>query len=115
MPCVHEFGIIGVLGSIGYYNEYNPQRYNCVAVHDDIINNIAGNLSNMRTFFHSFDRPEHGLAYYGITLIPPESLSLFYNAVTSSLCYKNSAELGELASKINQAMEEQKHMIHYGV
>ena len=31
----------------------------------------------LKTYFHSLDRPEFGLARWGITLIPPESLSGF--------------------------------------
>jgi hypothetical protein len=69
----------------------------------------------MRTYFHSLNRPEFGLAYWGITIIPPESLSMFFDVVTTSTLYKKSAELNELASKILQAKEENKYMIHFGV
>ncbi len=69
----------------------------------------------MRTYFHSFERPEFGLAYWGITIIPPDSLSMFYDVITSSTMYKKSAELNELASKIIQAKEENKYMIHFGI
>lgn len=69
----------------------------------------------MKTYFHSFNRPEFGLAYYGITIIPPESLALFYDAVVSSQDFKSSKELSRLGSKIMEATEEKKYMIHYGV
>jgi hypothetical protein len=69
----------------------------------------------MKTYFHSFNRPEYGLAYYGITIIPPESLSFFYEVVTSSRYFKNSGILSELVSKIQQATEGKKYMIHYGI
>ncbi|QFK70782.1 hypothetical protein F7984_05760 [Pradoshia sp. D12] len=65
----------------------------------------------MKSYFHSIHRPETGLAYNGITLIPPESLSLFYEAVVSSEDYKTSNELSNLASKILEAFEDTKHMI----
>ena len=69
----------------------------------------------MRTYFHSLERPEFGLAYWGITIIPLESLAMFYDAIISSSLYKKSAELNELASKIFQAKEENKYMIHFGI
>jgi hypothetical protein len=69
----------------------------------------------MRTYFHSLERPEFGLAYWGITIIPPESLSMFYDVITSSTKYKNSAELNQLASKIIKANDQHKYMIHFGI
>ena len=115
MPCVHEFGILDELNNQKEDIDYEPQKYKCVSVDDDIINSLNPHLSIMKTYFHSFNRPEHGLAYWGITIIPPESLTLFYDVVTSSEYFKKSIELNELASKIRQAKEEKKFMIHYGI
>ncbi|PKG23266.1 short-chain dehydrogenase [Niallia nealsonii] len=115
MPCVHEFGIIDDFNREKNYNDYTPQKYHCISVDDDIIQSLYEHLSIIKTYFHSFTRPEYGLAYYGITIIPQESLSIFYDVVTSSRYFKQSAELSELALKIIQAKEEQKYMIHYGI
>ncbi|HDX9579853.1 TPA: short-chain dehydrogenase [Bacillus pseudomycoides] len=115
MPCVHEFGIIDNFDRQKKYNDYSPEKYNCISVDDDIINSLNKHLSIMKTYYHSFNRPEFGLDYWGITIIPPESLSLFYDIVTSSTYFKKSAELNALVSKIIKATEEKKYMIHYGV
>jgi hypothetical protein len=115
MPCVHEFGVIDNLDVTYNYEEYNPQKFTCISVDDDIINSIYVHLSVMKSFFHSLNRPENGLAYCGITIIPPESLSLFYDIVTTSKFFKESGELVELASLISLAIEKKKHMIHYGI
>lgn len=115
MPCVHEFGILEDLDKQKEYIDYEPQKYNCISVDDDIINSLYLHLSIMKTYYHSFNRQEYGLAYCGITIIPPESLSKFYDVVTSSEYFKKSIELDELTSKIIQAKEENKFMIHYGV
>ncbi|PLT29272.1 short-chain dehydrogenase [Peribacillus deserti] len=114
MP-VHEFGIIEDI--VNEKNEigYEPLRYKCISVDDDIINSLSEHLSIMKTYYHSLKRPDFGFAYWGITIIPPESLSLFYEAVISSTFYEGSAALNELATKINEANEDNKHMIHYGV
>ncbi|MGG0741140.1 short-chain dehydrogenase [Niallia taxi] len=94
---------------------FEPQKYNCITVDDEIIIHLNQHLSVMRTYFHSLQRPEFGLAYWGITIIPPKSLSMFYEVITSATIYKNSAELNQLASKIINAKEENKYMIHFGI
>ncbi len=115
MPCVHDFGIIDDLVELKEIIDYEPQKYNCISVEDDIINDLNKDISVMKTYFHSLGRPELGLAYWGITLIPYESLSFFYHVITSSENFKESLELNELATKILQAMEEKKYMIHFGI
>ncbi|MCM3116324.1 short-chain dehydrogenase [Neobacillus sp. MER 74] len=114
MP-VHEFGIIDNTENVKRNIGYEPQKYNCISVDDEIIIDLNENLSIMKTYFHSLERPKFGLAYWGITIIPPESLSMFFDVVTSATLYKKSAELNELASKILQAIEENKYMIHFGI
>ncbi|OCA83776.1 short-chain dehydrogenase [Pseudobacillus wudalianchiensis] len=115
MPCVHEFGILDAVDSQKDYDDYDPQKYNCISVDDDLIFDLNEQLATMKTYFHSLNRPEYGLAYCGITIIPPESLSLFYDVVTSSISFNESAGLNELAAKIIQAAKEKKYMIHYGI
>lgn len=114
MP-VHEFGIIDNIENVKSPFDYEPLKHKCISVDDDIIDTLYDRLSIVRTYFHSLDRPEYGLAYWGITVIPLDSLSLFYDVVTSSPLYKKSDELVELAAKIIQAKEEKKYMIHFGV
>ncbi|HZH61154.1 MAG TPA: short-chain dehydrogenase [Metabacillus sp.] len=114
MP-IHEFGIIDHIEMERNEFVYEPLKYNCISVDDEVICTLSEHLSIVRTYFHSLQRPEFGLAYWEITIIPPESLSLFYDVVSSSTSFKKSAELNELATKINQAREQKKYMIHYGV
>ncbi len=111
----HEFGIIENIQNEKRKISYESQKYNCISVDDEIIMHLNENLSIMRTYFHSLERPEFGLAYWGITIIPPESLSFFYDVVTSSTICKKSIEINELAYKIIQAKEGNKFMIHFGV
>jgi hypothetical protein len=111
----HEFGIIDNIATVKSDIEYEPHKYNCISVDEEIFYYLKDQLTILKTYFHSLDRPESGLAYWGITIIPPESLSLFYDLVTSSLLYKKSPELNGLAAKILQAKEEKKYMIHYGI
>lgn len=78
MPLTHEFGIIDDITEKSYEN-YAPEKYHCISLDDEIILNLIKPLSIMKTYFHRLDRPEYGLAYHGITIIPPESLSSFLN------------------------------------
>lgn len=97
MPSVHDFGIIDDVNSKKDYDgEYSPEKYNCISVEDDIICSLSKNLSVMKTYLHSLDRREFGLAYFGITIIPPDSLPFFCNTVTSSVYFKESDELNDL-------------------
>ncbi len=74
MACTHEFGILDEFDKRKVYNDYEPQKYDCISVDDDTMNRLIPDLSVMKTYFHSYDRPEYGLAHWGITIIPPESL-----------------------------------------
>jgi hypothetical protein len=61
MP-VHEFGIIDDFNIRKDYGYYAPKEYNCISVDDDLINNLSRSLKIMKSYFHSYDRPENGLA-----------------------------------------------------
>ncbi len=74
-----------------------------------------GPLSLFKTYFHALDRPEYGSAYYGTTIIPPESLSAFLEIVLSAKQLKQKDEINELCKIIMQAKNENKYMIHYGI
>lgn len=115
MPCVHEFRILDDFDKQKDYIEYESQEYHCICVDDDIINCLLEQLSIMKTYFHSFHRPEYGLSNCGITIIPTTSLSLFYDVVTSSMYFAKYAELQELASIIIQAIKGNKYIIHFGI
>jgi len=112
---VHEFGIIQNMEDSKSKIGYEPQRYQCISVDDEMVTGLYEQLSIMKTYFHTLARPEFGLAYHGITIIPPESLSVFYDVVTTSTLYKKSNELNELATKIRTALEGRKYMIHFGI
>lgn len=112
MPDTHEFGILDECDQRKAYNDYEPHKYDCISVADDLIRDLLPELTKMKTYFHAFDRPAYGLAYCGVTLIPTESLPLFYEVVASS---PKSRELRELTAKILQAKAENRCMIHYGL
>ncbi|QNU65416.1 hypothetical protein EHE19_010750 [Ruminiclostridium herbifermentans] len=116
MPCVAEFGIIEEFDKDkDYSSEYEPQKYNCVAIDDDILDDWWEELTLIKTYFHCYSRLEYGLARWGVTLIPPESLEAFYNIVSKYEKTKTSEELTNLKILLRKAISENKYVIHYGV
>lgn len=110
-----EFGIIEDIEETEEYS-YNPEKYHCVFIDDDVyINDWWDKLKLLKTYFHSLNRPEFGLARWGITLIPPESLPTFQEIVLTDRRINKDEHLIALADKIHDAISRNKYMIHFGV
>ena len=106
----HEFGIMQEdPGPEKRYDGYTPEAYGCISVHDDFILPICTRLKELRCYWHTLERPEFGLAYYGVTLIPPESLEGFMEILW------DEPELSELMALLAEAQRENKYVIHFGI
>lgn len=111
-----EFGIIEQIDPAKDYSGYEPETYHCTAIDDDrYINDWWDRLVLMKTYFHNLKRPATGLARWGVTLIPPESLPQFQEIVLSDRRLRTDDNLVLLADKIQEAIKRHKYMIHYGV
>ncbi|MBS4537062.1 hypothetical protein GOQ27_01225 [Clostridium sp. D2Q-11] len=116
MSCAAEFGIIDNFErDKDYSSEYESEKYNCIAINDDILNDWWNELTLIKTYFHCHSRSEFGLVRWGVTLIPPESLEHFYNVISNDTRSKSSIELIDLMILIRKAISESKYIIHYGV
>ena len=91
------------------YDKYEPNKYNCITVHDNYIECILEQSLNIDFYWHTLDVPGKGLAYCGITLIPPTSLKQFIDVIS------NKKELAELRQLLIQAEAENKYVIHFGI
>lgn len=111
----HEFGIIKDLKKGYEYCEYEPERYSCISVDDDLIEPLMKEFLIMKTYFHNTSKPKFGLNYIGITLIPQESLKQFREIIISTKYFNQSPELIDLANLISKAINENKYIIHYGL
>ncbi len=69
----------------------------------------------IKTYFQATTQPGNGLDYYGVTLIPPESLKQFRDILIKANSYYQSQELQLLIEKISTAISENKYLIHYGI
>lgn len=70
---------------------------------------ILDELKGIKCYWHSIDRPEKGLAYHGVSLIPPESLNLFESIVSGK------DNLQKFQNLIAQAECEKRYIIHFGI
>lgn len=106
----HEFGIMkhNPKPSVRY-DAYEPQKYNNISVDDDYIEQIAPRLNNVEFYWNSLDMPAKGLAYCGITLIPPASIERMIEAI------KPVDALSELTQLLQKAQSENKWVIHFGL
>lgn len=106
----HEFGIMknNPKPSVRY-DAYEPQKYNCISVDDDYIEQIAPRLNNVELYWHSLDMPAKDLAYCGLTLIPPASIERMIEVI------KTVDELSDLEQLLQKALDENKWVIHFGL
>ncbi len=106
----HEFGIMQVNPKKGKrFDDYQHQKYNCISVDDDDLLPLLKKMNEVKCYWHTLDRPEFGLAYYGVTLIPPESIGAIIEIVW------NNHNLSELLSLLSIAQRDNKYVIHFGI
>lgn len=106
----HEFGIMPNVPIKGKrYDDYEPQKYNCITVDDIYLENIISGFDNIDFYWHTLDVKEKGIAYCGVTLIPPTSQQAFINVIN------DVHSLEELVLLIKKARLEKKWIIHYGL
>lgn len=111
-----EFGIIENFNKRKAYVQYEPEKYNCIVIDDGLyINDWWDRLLEMDTYWNSVNRPRKGLARWGITLIPPKLLPVFFDIVSSDKRIEADDNLTALSEKIKDAIVRKKFMIHFGI
>ena len=110
MAMTHEFGIMAEDPLPGErYDSYEPWEYNAISIHDDFIEPLIPRLNDIDMFWHTVDVPGKGLAYCGITLIPPTA----YPEVLELI--RPVPELKPLSELVECAFKEQRYIIHFGL
>lgn len=110
-----EFGIIEHFDKNKDYGIYEPEKYNCISIEDNWMNLLYKPLLIMKTYFGDFSKPMTSFSRWGVTLIPPESLDIFYDTVVSLPQFHSSEEFADLATIIYDAQQKDKYVIHFGV
>lgn len=112
----NEFGIIEPPTINDLFEEYEPEKYNCIAIDDDYIDDWwVDYLADMDTFFASLSYPRKGLDRHGITLIPPASLTPFITALQCDSRLTTDKSIGKLLNLLCAARDNDKYIIHYGI
>lgn len=117
MPCAHDFKIIkdypkwqeGVL-SKGI--DFKDKEF--IHVDDDTLSDVMNGVSIKTINISGKFEPYLGLAWYGITLIPPESLGELINGILRNKNY-NDSEVIQLLILLKKAKENNKYVLHCGV
>ena len=106
----HEFGIMQSEPMKGErFDEYEPEKYDCITIDDVFIEPLLSELLDINFYWHSIDVPGKGIAYWGITLIPPVSLHSMIDKIS------NITELHLLKELLINAKNESKFVIHFGI
>ena len=106
----HEFGIMNISPKPNErYDTYEPEKYDCISVHDDYIEPLLEKLSLIDCYWHTLECPAQGLAYCGITLVPPSSAGQFIDLLAGSV------GTDKLKSLLSKAKEDEKFVIHFGI
>ena len=108
----HEFGIMqNQPMNKERFDEYEPNKYDCIVVDDNFIEPILTDLQKVDCYWHTLQISGKCLAYCGITLIPPESMDILIKI----LLLQDKLEYTDLIYLANQAKEENKYIIHFGI
>lgn len=115
----HEFGIINCFICDKRYDTYEPEKYNCISVNDNLIERIMDKHKKKFEFVKTYNNTKtelsRGLNYCGTNIIPPESLKNFCDIITNANNECQSQEIKLLIEKISEAINENKYLIHYGI
>ena len=106
MAMTHEFGLMPDAPQSGVrYDSYEPWKYDAISIHDEYIEPLLPGLNTIDMFWHTVDVPGKGLAYCG----PPSAHCDVLKII------RPKAGLEQLTELVEQAAEEDKYIIHFGI
>ena len=115
----HNFGILEQFEENKWYQEYEPEKYNCISVDMDVMDEVFGayreELVAIKAFACVSTQPIQGLDECSVTLIPPQSLEVFCNIIVMANKSLHSEELVLLIDKIQEAIKNNQYLIHFGI
>ena len=97
------------------YDENKKNKY-IIYIDDEIVLNNPLFLKGFKSFKCYFKNLSEGLDYYGITILPTESLEKFIKNIEQVKCKpKYKEQLKELIELCRKAIEEDKYVVHFGI
>ena len=82
-----------------------------ILLSDDIIVNNPLFLKGFKTFKVSFNNPDEGLDYHGVTIIPSSSILDFLD----NLIKVKGQKVHDLISLCNEVRDNGNYLIHFGI
>ena len=110
MTC-HNFCILETPPKDGEVFEFDLERYaRRVDVEDDLLATVAETWMDVPCYWNAKGNGmQKGLAYYGITLIPPASAAKIVSHI------QGQAEFAQLSAFLQTAVQEEKYVLHFGI
>ena len=106
----HEFGMMEKEPAAGErYDRYEPERYACISVEDDLVDEILQATVKIPVYWHTRTWPAQGLAEAGITLSPPSSMDAMLEVIAERSGFDALEDL------ILRAKRCGKYVIHFGI
>lgn len=115
----HDFGILDQFEENKWYQEYEPEKYNYISVSmevmDEVFSAYREEIEQIKAFACVSTQPISGLDEWSVNLIPPQSLEAFCNVMVKANNVLCSKELVLLIDNIQEAMQNNKYLIHFGI
>lgn len=110
---VHEFVALQK-DSISTHVSYDViKQTNFVSVPDEVIlANIKSFITGFSSYWDSFESPNKGLNYHGITIIPPDEVPHFLRALNR---LETECSIKNLIMLCKDAVYLNKHIVHFGI
>ena len=109
---VHEF-VLANSNEISNSVSYNlTKTAPCVKIADSVIVNNHDFLSSFKTYWWHMGNVHSGLNYYGITIIPNESLKQFIDILMKN---DNRNDIRQLLDLCMTAVMQNKNIVHFGI
>ena len=106
----HEFGIMKTDPKpTQVFDDYEPEKYNCLSIDDAYIEPMLTKLADVDCYWRSLECHGKNINYYGITLIPPDSMDLLIERIDGAIGTE------KLHALLQKAKEEHKFVIHFGI
>ncbi len=119
-----EFGIVsGVEPHTNYVKDIpyaeGLKRFQCISIADEYINLLIPLTWDISTYSDGLFRKYSGLDHYGVTLIPPESLTQFIERIEKHQKTRTEKDeynaLGRLIALLKKAKKKNGYVISYGI
>lgn len=110
----NEFAILDYVDDkIEYdFGMMNRNQLTCIKVSDDYFNEWVVELMDVDVYWFQLSRPKQGFARYGVTLIPPESIPRIKAVAMRDI---EIASVSEFIQLLDQAINQNKYVIHFGI